>query len=549
MPHRGIQSVELAIFAFLFMAVAVMGFAAVRWRRAHDLAHLDEWGLGGRSFGTFITWFLLGGDVYTAYTFIAIPALVYGMGAIGFYAVPYTIVIYPLVFLLMPRLWSVCRRHGAVTPSDFVRVRHGSSTLALAVAVTGIVATMPYIALQLVGIQAVLQSMGLAGTGWQKDLPLILAFAILAAYTYTSGLRAPALIAFVKDALIYIVVIVAVIYIPLRLGGYGHIFGAAQTSLAAKPKSAQASFIIPPGSQAAYWTLALGSAFALFMYPHAITGVLASKGRNVIRRNAAVLPAYTFLLGMIALLGFMAITAGVKVTNTNLAVPELFQRMFPSWFTGIAFAAIAIGALVPAAIMAIASANLFTRNIWVPFFDRNATPARETAVAKVASLLVKAGALAFIIVLSPQFSVNLQLLGGVWILQTFPAIVFGLYTRFFHRWALLGGWLAGMVTGTWMAYATPNVAKHQAHFGGSVYNWHQFGWHFKAYPGFIAFCINVAVVLVLTLVFRVLRAPRGADATTPEDFEEAAAPPLPTPVGAGLAGEPDMEKVRPAAPP
>jgi SSS family solute:Na+ symporter len=319
----------------------------------------------------------------------------------------------------------------------------------------------------------------------------------------------------------------------MRLGGYGHIFNVAHTTLAHKPKSAQASFIIPPGSQAAYWTLALGSAFALFMYPHAITGVLATKSRDVIRRNAAILPAYSFLLGLIALLGYMAIAAGVKVTNTNLAVPELFQRMFPSWFVGIAFSAIAIGAPVPAAIMSIAAANLFTRNIWVQYFDRDATPARETAVAKVVSLLVKAGAVAFIVVLSPQFSVNLQLLGGVWILQTFPAIVFGLYTRWFHRWALLCGWMAGMVTGTWMAYATPNVAKHQAHFGGSVYAWHQFGLHFKAYPGFIALAINIAVALVLTLVFRLARAPKGVDATKPEDFEAAEAAPLHALVGPG----------------
>src|SRR5256885_2571446 len=253
MPHRGIVPVELAIFAFLFVAVAVLGFAAVRWRRAQSLAHLDEWGLGGRGFGTFITWFLLGGDVYTAYTFIAIPALVYGMGALGFYAVPYTIVIYPLIFLIMPRLWSVCRRHGAVTPSDFVRVRHGSSLLALAVAVTGIVATMPYIALQLVGIQAVLQSMGITGSGWHKDLPLILAFAILAAYTYSSGLRAPALIAFVKDALIYIVILVAVIYIPIKLGGYGHIFNVAQAHFnTPKAKAANGALITPPARQTAY---------------------------------------------------------------------------------------------------------------------------------------------------------------------------------------------------------------------------------------------------------------------------------------------------------
>src|ERR671928_469326 len=184
-----------------------MGFAAARWRRAQSLMHLDEWGLGGRSFGSWITWFLLGGDLYTAYTFVAVPALMFGAGAAGFFAVPYTVIIYPLAFLVLVRLWSVSHRHGFVTPADFVRARFGSPTLALLVALTGIVATMPYIALQLVGIEAVLKTMGIAG-----EWPIIIAFAVLAAYTYQSGLRAPALIAFVKDALIYLVVIVAIIY-------------------------------------------------------------------------------------------------------------------------------------------------------------------------------------------------------------------------------------------------------------------------------------------------------------------------------------------------
>ncbi len=530
-PH--VIGLELGIFIALFLFVAGLGFAAVRWRRVERLASIDEWGLGGRSFGTFISWFLLGGDLYTAYTFIAIPALLYGAGELGFFAVPYTIVVYPLVFVIMPRLWSVAHRHGAATPADFIRVRFGSPTLALAIALTGIVATMPYIALQLVGIQAVLQSMGLAGTGWQKDLPLIIAFAILAAYTYTSGLRAPALIAFIKDGLIYIVIIVAVIYIPSRLGGYGHIFRVAEAHFATpKAKAAKASFLIPSGGGMAYWTLALGSAFALFMYPHSITAVLSTRDRGVIRRNSVLLFPYSFLLGMIALLGYMAIAAHVKVTNTNLAVPELFQRMFPHWFVGVAFAAIAIGALVPAAIMSIAAANLFTRNVWVEFLDRNATPEREAAVAKIVSLLVKVGAVVFVLTLSGQFSVNLQLLGGVWILQTFPAIVSGLYTRFFHRWALLAGWAAGMVTGTLMAYAVPNPAKHQHHFGGSVYTWHYFGLHFKAYHGLIAFVINLIVVVLGSLILNAIRAPKGEDVTRPEDFEALTGPPLP-PVDVG----------------
>src|SRR4051794_1293551 len=225
------SAVAVSVFVFLFLVVTVLGFAAARWRRA-DLNSLDEWGLGGRGFGTFVSWFLIGGDLYTAYTFIAVPATLYAGSVVGFFAVPYTIVAYPIIFVFLPRLWSVSHRHGYVTPADFVEGRYGSRTLGLAVALTGILATPPYIALPLVGIQSVLEVAGFGGNdNWfAKDLPLFIAFAVLAAYTYSSGLRAPALIAFVKDALIYLVIIVAVIYLPHKLGGWDHIFSAAQGS-------------------------------------------------------------------------------------------------------------------------------------------------------------------------------------------------------------------------------------------------------------------------------------------------------------------------------
>src|SRR3954467_9553719 len=228
--NTGINYPALAVLIVLFLLVTVMGFWASNWRRGEHLASLDEWGLGGRKFGTIVTWFLLGGDLYTAYTFVAVPAAMFALGSVsGFFAVPYTIVVYPLIFIFMPRLWSVAHRNGYVTPADFVRGRYDSRLLSLAVALTGIVATMPYIALQLVGIQAVLDTMGFGGKGssFEKDLPLIIAFVVLAAYTYSSGLRAPALIAFVKDTLIYLVIIVAVVYVATKIG-FGHVFDASQ---------------------------------------------------------------------------------------------------------------------------------------------------------------------------------------------------------------------------------------------------------------------------------------------------------------------------------
>ena len=340
------------IFVLLFGVVTVLGFMASRWRKG-DLDRLDEWGLAGRRFGTVVTWFLLGGDLYTAYTFVAVPALVFGAGAIGFFAVPYTMLTFPFVFLTFPRLWSVAHRHGYITGSDFVAGRFGSPTLALAVAVTGILATMPYIALQLVGIEVVIAGLGFHPQGFAHDLPLIIAFAILAAYTYSSGLRAPALIALVKDLLIYLTVIVAIIVIPAHLGGYGAVFDAIpRDKLLLTPPSGGNL-----GSYSAYATLAVGSALALFLYPHALTGLLSARRRLVVKRNMALLPAYSIALALIAALGYMAYVAGVQDKpayagyftqyGPNFAVPALFLDQFPSWFVGVAFAAVAIGALVP----------------------------------------------------------------------------------------------------------------------------------------------------------------------------------------------------------
>jgi SSS family solute:Na+ symporter len=516
------NTTALVVFVVLFAAVTVLGFVASRWRRA-KLDHLDEWGLGGRRFGTVITWFLLGGDLYTAYTFIAVPALVFGAGAVGFFALPYTIMVFPLVFVVMPRLWSVCRAHGYVTPADFVRGRYGSRHLGLMVAFTGVLATMPYIALQLVGMQIVLGALGVNG-----DWPLVIAFLILAAYTYQSGLRAPALIAIVKDSLIYIVILVAVIYIPSKIGGFGAMFDAAEKALPTRDKPGA---LIPKGADAqiAYATLAFGSALALFLYPHAITAVLSAKSARTVRRNTALLPAYTFLLGLIALLGYMAIARGIDPSNPNFAVPDLFLNIFPSWFVGVAFAAIAIGALVPAAVMSIAAANLFTRSIYKAYLKPDATGAQEATVAKVVSLLVKIGALVIILTLPTKYAIELQLLGGVWILQTLPALVIGLYTRWLHRWALVAGWAVGMVAGTLMA---------QSQDFAPAYPLDLFGTKINAYTGVFALAANLVVTLVLTVVLRAAGVRDAGDETRAKDFDELAEdaeyPPvkgIPAPVG------------------
>ncbi|GEO26575.1 sodium:solute symporter [Alicyclobacillus acidoterrestris] len=497
------QWTALVVFILFFLLVTILGFFAARWRKG-DLSNLEEWGLAGRRFGTMVTWFLVGGDIYTAYTFIAVPGLMYGAGALGFYAVPYTIVVYPIFFMILPRFWSVAKKHGYVTVSDFIQGRFDDRLLALAIALTGIVATMPYIALQLTGMQAVLAAMGIGG-----EWPLIVAFIILALYTYTSGLRAPAMIAVVKDLMIYITVIVAVIVIPIKLGGFGNIFHSAQAALA--HAATPASIVATPAQYSVYGTLAFGSALALFLYPHAMTGVFSADSRKTVKRNMALLPAYSFALGIIALLGFMALAAGIHTKTSNAAVPLLFLKEFPSWFSGFAFAAIAIGAIVPAAIMSIAAANLFTRNIYRAYFVKNATPQQEGRVAKIVSLVVKLGALVFIIGFPQQYAISMQQVGGILILQTLPALIFGLYTRWFHRRALLVGWLAGIAYGIYMWSTTG--------YKSTTYTLHLFGHAIPAYAAIWALIVNVIVTVILTLVLNAVRVSQGEDRTVATDYQ------------------------------
>jgi solute:Na+ symporter, SSS family len=239
----------------------------------------------------------------------------------------------------------------------------------------------------------------------------------------------------------------------------------------------------------------------------------------VVRRNAAILPAYSLLLALLALIGFMAIAIGVqsmpefaegfKRYSNNFSVPALFLAMFPSWFVGVAFAAIAIGALVPAAIMSIATANTFTRNVYREFINPACTHAQESQVAKVVSLVIKAGALAFIFFLPLQYALWLQLLGGVWIIQTLPSVILGLYTRLFNGWALLLGWVCGFDLGTGLMVGN-NYAP--------VYPLYILGVTVPCYIALTALAVNLAVAAVLSLVLNMVASDRANDSTVAEDY-------------------------------
>ena len=540
-----VNAITFTIVVVLFLVVTGVGFAAVRWRRAEDMLHLNEWGLGGRGFGTFVTWFMLGGDVYTAYTYIAVPALIFGSGSIGFFAVSYTIMVYPIIIIFLPRLWSVSRVHNYITPADFIRGRYGSRGLSLAAAFTGILSLMPYIALQLVGIQAVITVMGVGTSSnntFVKDLPLFIAFLVLAIFTYTSGLRAPALISFIKDGLVYVMVLVAVLLHPDQARRLGpHLRDRAGPFHRDQPGDQETQRHVHPDPEGHRQHPARlrhararfrGSPVPLPAHDHRDAGVQAA-----IRRQAQHLAAARLLDP--ARPDRAARLHGARRQDHRGERQEGGQRP-------------ARGAVpVPAHVLELVRRGRLRRDrhrragarrdhghrrrqpVHPQHIHRvlqaRRQPRLQTRVSQWASLVVKLGALFFAVELPHTFAINLQLLGGVWILQLGPMLIGGLFTRWFDRYALLTGWLAGMAFGTIAAYksASPTVShwasSSDIEFGHTVY------------IGLSAVILNLVIAVILTVIFRAAKVPQGADETLPHQYTaDPADLPAPAPAGIGL---------------
>jgi SSS family solute:Na+ symporter len=478
---------RLGAFLLITALVVWVAFRARHWRAA-DLAALDEWALGGRRLGTFLTWFLLGGDLYTAYTFIAVPALIFGAGALGLFALSYTIIAFPVGILLLPPLWRACKRAGHLTVADFVGERYTSSGLARAVAFTGVLATLPYIALQLIGLELAFPLLGLPPSGFLRFLPLVLAFVFLASFTYTCGLRAPVWIAVIKDCLAYTLVVALVVLVPLTLGGWGHIFSSLPKDRILLAHGHGRNL----GPSSAFVTLALGSALALFLYPHAVTGVLGAKSTGTIRRNMMLLPLYSFVLGLLLLLGYAATVAplaghsqaqaGLRVFGANDAIPALMLVTLPRWMVGVGAAALVVSALVPASVMSIASANLLARNLLSRARGTSAETGNSRGARRLA-LIVMAVALALVLSVPFSYAIDFQLLGGVWILQTLPSVALAFARRRPPSLALLAGWFVGTAAGTWFVATTG--------FRGVVVTLELAGWRVLCYAAVAALGLNV----------------------------------------------------------
>jgi solute:Na+ symporter, SSS family len=471
-------------FVGLFVLFIFLGFYGKYWRRG-NLNETREWSLAGRKLGTTLVFFLIGADIYTAYAFVALPSGVFAKGS--FYFLTYAAVAFGVALVTMPRLLALSKEKGYITASDFVKDRFGSTTLGVLIAITGIVSLLPYIALQIVGMQSVLIVMLSGTTNPQivEEIALVVAFAVLAAFTYTSGLRGAALTAVLKDILVWLTVIALIVVVPLSInGGFSTAF-----------KNVKPSYLTVPNSLVTgYVTIMLGSALALYLYPHAINGVLSSESVHKLRRSTALLPLYAIGLAIMALMGILVYAVPPAMNFLShfpessrgiLVIPSLILYTMPPWFTGIALLGIFIGGQVPAAIMAISQANLLTRNL-IKEIRPNMSASSEIRITKISSTIFKFVALGFVFVVPATYAISLQLLGVILIIQILPAVFFGLYVKSLRKEPLITGLIVGIFSGILMV-------EYTNHFGvltSSLFSIPIFG---SLYVAVVALAFNLII--------------------------------------------------------
>ncbi len=469
-------AIDYAVFFILVGLTVVAGFLGSKWR-APDFTKIAEWSLGGMRFGVFIVWFLMGADIYTAYSLISIPGAAYSLGGFILYAVVYGSISYPFLYIVATKFYRIAKRRGYITAGDYVRDRFDSGVLSLLISLTGIIAMLPYIALQIVGIRYVLDAMGF------PVLPsFIIAYIIVALFVAVSGLRGPALSSLIKDAILWGVILTVVIALGIRFSGFGPIFAQLGPS----------HYLIPSKLMIGYITLALGSGISWLLFPNLLVGILGSKSEDVIRKNSIFLPLYQVWLIFLALMGLVALAKNLVPSGvSSLAFPSVLNTYFPSTFVVVAFAGIVIGSMVPAGLQSLGAANLITRNIYLEFINRRATERQQVLWGRVAVFIMIIASLIFALVPAASGLIfYLLTFSYAWLLQTLPAIILSMYWYDLDKYSVAAGWAVG--TGL-VTYGLITVG-----FSSSL-----LPWFYDIYVGLLGLIVNLIVMLVVYAIVKV----------------------------------------------
>ncbi|TNC26446.1 sodium:solute symporter family protein [Amycolatopsis alkalitolerans] len=468
-----------AILIALFVVAFTTGASTALARRRRRM-DLTEWAVGGRSFGSFLLWFLSAGEIYTTFAFLGAAGWAYEHGAPGFYVLANAPLGYVLGYWLLPKIWRAGHEHGVLSQGDYLRARFGTQWLATLVAVIGVLALVPYVQVQLTGLSSIVNVL-FHGTV-SKPLAVGIGAVVLVVFTFTAGLRSSALASVVKDVL----VIAAVVAIVVTIGaatGLGGIAGIFRHMDALHPSYANLPGMKPATGHTSLWFMSalLMTNIGYWMWPHSFQANLAAKDAHTVRRNAVFQPLYTLSYFFVFVIGFAAVLTLPHLTTSNNALVSVVAKYYPQWFVGLVAATGVLVAVVPSTVMLLTLGTSVARNIYRPsarLGDRH-----RLWAGRLATLLGVLAA-ADLTLGSNKTIVGLLLIAYSGIAQIGPGIIASLAWRRTTTWGVAAGSVTGVVL-----IAVPQISTW----------WHRVS---TMEIGFAALLVNGLVVVVVSLVTR-----------------------------------------------
>ena len=436
---------------------------------------LEQWTVAGRGFGVLLIWLLMAGEIYTTFTFLGASGWAYSKGGPALYILGYQSLIFVVAFFITPHIWEVGRKYRLQTQADFFHARYGNRYLAAFVALVGVVFIIPYLQLQLTGLGIIVEVASFQGIG--RTPAMLIAFALVAAFVFASGVRGVAWVSVLKDFLLLFAALFVGIAVPyIYFGGLGPMFAALTH---AKPEH-----LVMPGTtknlgHTWYVSLVLLTALGFYMWPQAFAASFTARSGDILRRNAVVMPLYSITMPLMMFVGFTAVLILPGMSNGDLALLTLVRKTFPAWFLGLIGGAGALTAMVPAAIQILTAATLFAKNLYRPIFAPNMSDQQVGKLARI-MVFVITGAALFFAIRSSTTLVSLLILGYAGVAQFFPGVVLGLYSRRVTMPAVFSGLLVGI---TIVAFLM--LSKRDPFFGLNA--------------GFIGLCGNFAVTTTVSL--------------------------------------------------
>lgn len=476
------MNIAVWILSGVWLCVLGLGLLARRGR----VMNLEQWTVGRRGFGGLLIFFLLAGEIYTTFTFLGASGWAYGYGGASYYIIAYGALAYGLGYWLLPPIWRYAQERKLYSQTDFFVAKYGSRSLGVGVAVVGLLAMFPYLALQLEGLGLIVE---VTTRGEIGALPAVLLGTLaLVLYVMASGIRAVAWTAALKDIALLLVVVFLGLYLPVHAsGGIAPMFHEIARRMPGFLK-------LPQAGKNAVWfsSTVLLSVLGFYLWPHTFSSTYAAQDADLFRRNAMVLPLYQLILLFVFLGGFAALILVPGLHNHDLALLAAAAQSLPAWVLGLIGGAGLLAALVPGSMLLLAIATQLARNLiglGLPGWDSE----KLNLLARALVPLVALSAIAFEW-LSGQGIVVLLLLGYGFVTQLLPALLASLLPQ-----------NPVPARAVWAGGAAGVLVVILLYFGGrQVDDWlHTLPrpWRDLNY-GILALALNVLILLIVTAFSR-----------------------------------------------